>query len=254
MTTSRRQLLTGGAGLLAAGLLSPGLARAFGPTSRVDIAELDLGMGTKSRPNAWKRLLFEVVHTTSVECEAQTALVKPEDPALFAHPFLVLLGDQEFELPGDEGMEQLSRYLAYGGFLLIDDTTGSDRGGFDTSARELCDALFPTRPLSPLPSDHAVQRSFFLLRHPVGRLALHDHLEAVVAGTSAPIVYCRNDLSGALERGPDGRHPNACVPGGESQRREAVKLGVNLVLYALTSNYKQDIAHVRTLIEEGRIE
>jgi hypothetical protein len=47
---------------------------------------------------------------------------------------------------------------------------------------------------------------------------------------------------------------NPCVPGGESQRREAIKLGINLVLYALTSNYKKDQAHVRQLMKEGRLE
>ena len=44
------------------------------------------------------------------------------------------------------------------------------------------------------------------------------------------------------------------IPGGELQRREALKLGINLVMYALTSNYKHDQAHVRALMEEGRIE
>ena len=38
------------------------------------------------------------------------------------------------------------------------------------------------------------------------------------------------------------------------QRRESIKLGVNLVMYALTSNYKHDTAHVLELMREGRIE
>ena len=41
---------------------------------------------------------------------------------------------------------------------------------------------------------------------------------------------------------------------GEDQRREAVKLGINLVLYSLTSNYKHDQAHVAELMREGRLE
>jgi hypothetical protein len=96
-------------------------------------------------------------------------------------------------------------------------------------------------------------RAFFLIRHPVGRLAQLDWLEGVTVGDVTPLVYSRNDLSGALERGPDGRDAMPVIPGGETQRRDAVKLGVNLVLYALTSNYKQDITHVRQLTEEGRL-
>jgi hypothetical protein len=44
------------------------------------------------------------------------------------------------------------------------------------------------------------------------------------------------------------------LAGGEAQRREAIKLGINLAMYALTSNYKHDIAHVVELMREGRLE
>jgi hypothetical protein len=73
-------------------------------------------------------------------------------------------------------------------------------------------------------------------------------------GNLAPLVYCRNDLSGALERNADGRHTAACVPGGENQRREAIKLGINLVMYSLTANYKRDQAHVKELMRLRRLE
>jgi hypothetical protein len=150
-------------------------------------------------------------------------------------------------------MERLARYLAYGGFLYIDDITGSDSSPFDQAVRELCERLFPTRSLAPLPSDHSLYRSFFLIRRPVGRVDRFPYLEGVTVGDLTPVVYGRNDLSGALERGPDGRHRAACVPGGEQQRREAVKLGVNLVMYCLTTNYKQDQAHVDELRREKKL-
>src|SRR5512137_1048024 len=118
----------------------------------------------------------------------------------------------------------------------------------------MCARLFPTRPLAPLPTDHAVYRSFFLLRRPVGRVDVVPWLEGITIGEMTPLVYCRNDLSGALDRGPDGRDRFAVEPGGAGQRREAVKLGVNLVVYALTSDYKKDATHVRELLREGRIE
>ena len=76
----------------------------------------------------------------------------------------------------------------------------------------------------------------------------------MTVGNLSPLIYCRNDLSGALDRGPDGRSVHACVPGGERQRGEAVKVGINLVMYSLTANYKRDQAHVRALMLEGRLE
>jgi hypothetical protein len=82
---------------------------------------------------------------------------------------------------------------------------------------------------------------------------MHGYPEGVMVGNLAPVVYCRNDVSGALERRPDGRHMYPCVPGGEAQRREALKIGINLLMYSLTANYKNDQAHVRQLILERRL-
>ena len=43
---------------------------------------------------------------------------------------------------------------------------------------------------------------------------------------------------------PPGRNPYATIPGGARQRTLAYRFGVNLVMYALTGNYKGDQVHV----------
>ncbi len=245
---TRRRLLTGAAALASAP------AWALGESSDVDVAEIQLSSGTLSRPEAWKRLLFEVIQTTSVEAVPRAVQVAPEDPALFKHPFAVLVGEGALPPLSEAARAQLVRYLSYGGFLFIDDASGSRDSAFDTSVRSMLRSLFPTRPLTTLSADHSVYRSFFLLRQPVGRVANFRILEGVAQGSTHAVIYGRDDLSGALDRRADGREANGCVPDGELQRREAVKLAVNLVLYALTSNYKQDSAHVKELLLEGRIE
>jgi hypothetical protein len=244
-----RRAVLAGLGALAA---APALG--FGDASKVDIAEVDVGPGSLSLPNAWKRLLFEMIQTTSVDCRTEVARVKPDDPALFEHPFAVLSGDGAFADPSDAAVELLGRYLSYGGMLICDDATGAEDSPFDASVRALLGRLFPTRPLTPLPSDHSVFRSFFLIQRPVGRVDRFLWLEGVTVGSATPVILMRNDLSGALDRGDDGRPRYPCVPGGEDQRREAIKLGINLMMYALTADYKRDIAHVRQLMREGRIE
>ncbi len=240
--------------LVAAAVLISTRAHAFGATTKLGIAELDLGPGTLTRPAAWKRLLYELGDTTSVEVGRDVFRHTLEDDALFEHPFSVLVGDGAFAPPSDVAVERLSRYLAYGGVLLVDDTTGADDSPFDGAVRELLARIYPTRPAAPLPADHSVFRSFFLISHPVGRVDRFRWLEGVTVGTFTPVLLMRNDLSGALDRGDDGRERYAAVPGGESQRREAIKLGINVVLYALTADYKRDMAHVRELLREGRIE
>jgi len=252
---SRRALLqslgaTGIAGLTAL----PSRSHALGAASQVDIAELSIPGASLHRAAAWQRLLFELIQTTSVEANPAAVQLAPEDPSLFAHPFSVLVGDGALPTLSDEAMEQLRRFVAYGGFLLFDDASGSRDGPFAQSVRQLCRQLFPTRPLAPLPGDHSLYRAFFLLNRPVGRVAVSEYMEGVTLGPVTPIVYCPNDLSGALHRGEDGRDRFPVVPGGERQRREAIKLGVNLVMYSLTSNYKHDQAHVVELMRDGKLE
>ena len=99
-----------------------------------------------------------------------------------------------------------------------------------------------------------------MIDRPYGRVDRQRWLEGVTLdgvegkGGWTPLVYCRNDLSGALDRAPSGRERNACTPGGDTQRREAVKLGINLVLYCITTDYKKDQAHVKKLIEQHRLD
>jgi hypothetical protein len=245
----RREVL----GAFAAACWAPRRAMGFGSTTRVDIAELDLGAGTLQRPNAWRRLLYETTHTTSVECEPRAVTVRPEDPELFEHPFCVLVGDDAFAEVSEQGVEQLTQFLAYGGFLFIDDVTGDGGGQFDRSVRALVQRIFPTRPLSPLPADHSVSRAFFLLRSFPGRLDVVPYLEGVTVGSLTPLVYCRNDVSGALDKTDGGADVHACIPGGEGQRRTAVKVGINLLMYSLTADYKSDQAHVRQLMLNRRL-
>ena len=245
---TRRQLLS-----LSAGLLWPSVSLGFGSASRFHVAELDLGAHSLHRPQAWKRMLHEIIQATSIEADPRVVRVKPSDPVLFEHPFAVLVGRKALPPLQDEAVHQLRRFLAYGGTLFIDDASGSGKGGFAESARALSRRIFPTRPLSPLPGDHAIYRSFFLLDRPVGRTQGNGTLEGVQVGPTAPLIFCPCDLSGALDRSVDGRDTTP-LAGGEMQRREAVKLSINLALYSLTSNYKHDIAHEVELMREGRIE
>ena len=79
---TRRQILAA-AGASAATLTLPGRVAAFGTPSMLDIADLVIPGTSVHRPGAWKRLLFEVIQTTSVEASPVTVEVEPENPALF---------------------------------------------------------------------------------------------------------------------------------------------------------------------------
>ena len=85
------------------------------------------------------------------------------------------------------------------------------------------------------------------------RPVLHGFfLEGVWQGDITPVLYSSNDLLGALWRSSGGGYGLEVVPGRERQRAQALRLAINVVLFALTGNYKRDAVHVRTLLKRMR--
>jgi hypothetical protein len=65
----------------------------------------------------------------------------------------------------------------------------------------------------------------------------------------SPVIIGSNDWAAAWAVDSSGRFLNEVVPGGESQREMAFRFGINLVMYALTGNYKTDQVHAPALLE-----
>jgi hypothetical protein len=140
-----------------------------------------------------------------------------------------------------------------GGILFIDDCSGLSSSPFDASVRREVARLFPKPDLERIPDSHVLFRTFFLLNRVAGRSSIQGYLEGVTLGEEmTPIIYSRNDLAGAFARDPVGGYLYECVPGGESQRELAYKLGINILMYALCLNYKHDLTHVRALLKRKR--
>ena len=108
-------------------------------------------------------------------------------------------------------------------------------------------------PLMPLPSDHVLTRSFYLLQDFPGRSAggevwIEAREDRRLDGVSSVIVG-GNDWAGAWAMDAQGQPLYAVVPGGERQRELAWRFGVNVVMYALTGNYKADQVHVPAILQ-----
>jgi hypothetical protein len=195
-------------------------------------------------PLAVTPLMEELMLRTSVEAASARHEANLTDPDLFTYPFLYMSGKYEFDPLTQEEIEVLRRFLSYGGFLLIDDALGQKGYGFDKSLRSEMRRIFPGSDFKRLPPGHAALRSYYLLRRIGGVRIVSPYLEGINIGSSTPVIYCQNDLGGAWERDQLGRYINACTPGGEEQRRDAFHAGINLILYAMTENYKEDLIHV----------
>jgi hypothetical protein len=227
-------------------------AWAIGPKTDFAFVELLLGERGKGHGEALARLAWEIEKRTSVTMVPQPRTITLANRDLFDGPFLYFGGDRGFAQPSESELARLRRYLTYGGFLLIDSTDGQLQGEFDTQVRNLTRALFPDSPLETLADDHVVYRTFYLLPRAVGRLAIAPKLEGVTRDGRLVIAYTRNDLQGAYLRNQLSGWELTCQPGGENQREHAIRLGVNLVMYALCLDYKADQVHTEELLRRRR--
>lgn len=217
---------------------------AMGDATKFTFAQLEYSGNWNPRPNAGKRLMWELIKRTSVEARIDAVSVRAGDQRLFEYPFLYLSGDQEFPPFSDEEISRLKLYLEFGGMLCIDDCLGKGGFGFDKSVRREIKRLFPNKSLEKLPSDHTVFKSFYLLHQAYGRIMEKPFLEGITMENRTVIIYSQNDLSGAWAKNTLGNWEYEAVPGGEVQRTMAFRLGINIVMYALTGNYKQDQVHL----------
>ena len=220
-------------------------ARGIGEATRVDVRGVALGQSREEdepRPSARRRIAWETRKRTSIETRLRPSRARLDDPSIFETPLLYLAGDEGFPDPSEAEVNGLRRFVDFGGFLIVDDAEPT-RDAFDTSVRRLLQRAFPTRPLRPISSEHTLFRAFYLLHGPAGRLRSRGALEGIEREGRLGVVYSRADMGGAWARDNLGTWQHA-VEGGEAERELAIRLGVNLIMYALCLDYKDDQVHV----------
>lgn len=163
-------------------------------------------------------------------------------------------------------LSKIGDYMRNGGTILFDTrdlTLGSARGpnsaGEQTLRRLLGKLDMP--PLEPVPSDHVLTKAFYLIQDFPGRWdGGKVWIEALPpAGPGAgparggdgvsPVIIGGNDWAAAWAIDPQGHQLADVSPGGDEQRELAFRFGINVVMYALTGNYKTDQVHAPALLE-----
>ena len=231
----------------------PARAWAFDRQHRVSIARLRYTGGNDDpRPGALRRLLQEVDTRTSIEVDTNIAAIRGRREELFEHPFLYMAGDRGFDPFPDQVVADLRTYLLSGGFLFIDSSEGLTDGPFMESARREIARIFPRKELVTLPRSHTVHQSFYLIDRPVGRIDIAANFQALFDEERACILLNANDLLGALARDTFGNWEYSVTPGGDRQREMAFRMGINLVMYALTVDYKADQVHIPFILRRRR--
>ncbi|MGI8570748.1 MAG: DUF4159 domain-containing protein, partial [Methylocella sp.] len=161
--------------------------------------------------------------------------------------------------PPHAAIAKAALFMKQGGTIVFDtrDALASRPGGPPTPEAKWLRALLDgvdVPELEPVPADHVVTKTFYLIDGFVGRYTTGaTWIEALPpapadggprparAGDSvSPIIITANDLAAGWASDPDGDSLYSLVPGGERQHELALRGGVNLVMYTLTGNYKSD--------------
>ncbi|MBC8159252.1 MAG: DUF4159 domain-containing protein [Alphaproteobacteria bacterium] len=239
--------LTGGADAQSLGDTPDGMEASL-QTRLAYVATGDERLDAISRDGL--RGLGLVVNRRTAAELAHPVAVDPETDELVFYP-LVYWPVTDASPPSDNGAARVRAYLAGGGMILFD--TRDPEGAVSLNAlRALADAL-RLPPLIPAPPDHVLGRSYYLLgdfpgRWAGGNLWVERAGERINDGVS-PVIVGSNDWAGAWAIDDAQRPLFAVVPGGERQREMAYRFGVNVVMYALTGNYKSDQVHLPTIME-----
>ena len=230
---------TGGIGTLSLPLL--GLNQA----SNFHFAQLKYYGAWDPRPRAFNRLMTWLDLRSSVTTSSERKILEIGNPDLFHYPFLYMAGEEGFEPFGEEERKRLRRFIKFGGTLLVDDVSGEENSPFDSQIKEEFKNILPEFSFTRVPSDHVIFKSFYLLHSASGRKVVRPYLEGITFFDEdrTSLIYSRNDLGGAWSEDEFGKWQYECIPGGEAQRELAFRLGINIIIYALTGNYKKDQIH-----------
>ncbi len=192
---------------------------------------------------------------TSVE-PAEPHGVNLETDALELYPLIY------FNVPGnaaplsDRATQRLNAYLRTGGALLIDTRAGETAGTQTdvTSLQTLLEGL-DVPPLQPVPQNHVLSRTFYLINDFPGRFAGRRLWIEQAGDAAAPrgdgvsrLFIGDADWASAWAVDQNGRDLYS-VDGGAEQRETARRFGVNLIMYVLTGSYKDDQVHIPALLE-----
>lgn len=230
-------------------LVLPRPARAFGEEGAFNPRPLLTGdarwEGVRAvAPSRWS---IELERRTSAPAQRSPVPVRADDPALLAEPFALWGGDRDIPPLTSREVLGLRRFLALGGVLFVDDFA-PESGAFGRAARREIARVLPEGSPIPIGTENVVFRSFYLLQRAVGRVEGPPKLSAIVRGGLPQVIFSDHDLMGALARSDTGVPSVQVTPGGEPQRERAYRLAVNIAMYLLCSNYKDDQVHAPILM------
>ncbi|MFA5951454.1 MAG: DUF4159 domain-containing protein [Hyphomicrobium sp.] len=166
-------------------------------------------------------------------------------------------------------LAKIDAFMKQGGMIVFDTRdfgtglSGTRLSGKNGAALQRLLGSLDVPRLETVPETHVLTKSFYLLHSFPGRWDGGElWVEASADGESeggqrkarladgvTSIMITSNDFASAWALDSRGRPLYPVAPGGEGQREMALRTGINIVMHALTGNYKADQVHVPALLE-----
>ncbi|AZO11817.1 MULTISPECIES: DUF4159 domain-containing protein [unclassified Mesorhizobium] len=259
----------GHADLARADDAKPGDSQAIDDISKTRIAYVitgEPGVDSISRAGLEGLTRF-LIEKTALEPGPPAGVDIAKDELSF-YPLIYWPIDATAPMPSQASIARIDAYMQQGGTVLFDTRDQFSNGIGASSASPATERLrdilgnLNVPPLEPVPSDHVLTKSFFILPEFPGRfngspLWVETSLDAsntenrpVRTGDGvSPIMITANDFAGAWAIDENGDPMLPTVPPDPMQRVYALRAGVNIMMYMLTGNYKSDQVHVPILLE-----
>jgi hypothetical protein len=198
---------------------------------------------------------------TAVEPGAPMGIDPGRDELVF-FPLIYWPVVQNAEPLSDAVLAKVDAYMKQGGLIIFDTKNDDSFSGAVSGNSAIAQGKLDLPPLQRVPEDHVLTKSFYLLQSFPGRWDNGDTWvetrseggggagrRGVKSDGVSSIIITSNDLAAAWALDDSDRPMFAVVPGGEEQREMSYRAGVNMVMYALTGNYKADQVHVPAILE-----
>ena len=200
--------------------------------------------------------LSDFVNRRTSAALAEPVAVTPGRDDLSFFPLLLFTVRPEAQPLDAAAVAALNTFMRDGGIILFDTRDEGSGEGHSPGARQALRRVtqgLAIPPLMPVPEEHVLRRAFYLLPELPGRFAggtvWVSRTEDRANDSVSPVVIGGHDWAAAWASDGRGNALHAAIPGGARQRTLALRFGANLVMYALTGNYKGDQVHVPAILE-----
>lgn len=228
-------------------LLTPQFNLSAEPITKREIPIACFSSMDADRFKALTQFVQEVGGLSNLDFATPEKLNKVQD----VWKYSLIFGSSDKALPEFTNSERdiLRDYLDRGGLIVFDDPLALKDSSFYESVKREMKMILAGRDFEVVPRDDVLFRTFYLLQEVSGRKLSSASIEGIKLDDRWVVIYSFNDLLGAILRRSAGDYALSVSPYGVMQRRLSKRLLLNIMMYGVTTDYKNDAIHLPHILK-----